>query len=148
AAAVARPEAVGVREGAAQALGPVTPGEGVLPASADVAAGATLLAAGRSLGGVEIAILTAAGVTHVRVRAPRLRLVRAAPTGDAVIDAVIACIVNAIALEGGISFTAAQDDLAEALADAAGDAVIVVGGTGSGRPRTTVRTVASIGEVL
>jgi molybdopterin biosynthesis enzyme len=146
--AVAPLDAVAIRGGTAQALGPVTPGEGVLPAGADIAPGATLLAAGRRLGGVEIAILTAAGVTHVRVRAPRLRLVRAVPTGDAVIDAVIACIVNAIALEGGISFTAAQDDLAEALADAAGDAVIVVGGTGSGRRDTTVRTLASIGEVL
>src|SRR5262249_10193082 len=91
---------------------------------------------------------TMVGGTEGGVRPPGRRLVRAAPIGDAVIDAAIVCIADAIASEGGISVTGAQDDLAEALADAAVDAVIVVGGTGSGRRDTTVRTLASIGEVL
>jgi molybdopterin biosynthesis enzyme len=38
--------------------------------------------------------------------------------------------------------------LADVLAHADADAVVVVGGTGSGRRDTTVRTLASMGEVL
>src|SRR5262249_49564360 len=80
--AVAPLDAVAVRDSTAQALGPVTPGEGVLPASADVAAGATLLAAGPRLGGVGIAIFTAGGGTPVGVRAPPLRLRPPQPSRD------------------------------------------------------------------
>src|SRR5262249_51384677 len=111
--------------------------------------GATLLPAGRRLGGLEIALLAAAGVAEARVRAPRLRLVHAAPGGNAVIDAAIACIAEAIASQGGIApIAAAQHSLADALADTSADAVVVVGGTGSGRNDTTVHTLASIGELL
>jgi len=146
--AVAPLDGVAMRDGAAQALAPVGPGEGVLPPGADVACGATLLPAGRRLGGLEIALLAAAGVAEARVRAPRLRLVRAAPGDDAVIDAAIACIADAIASQGGIVAIAAEHSLADALADTSADAVVVVGGTGSGRNDTTVHTLASIGELL
>ncbi len=81
--AVAPLDAVTIRNGAAQALAPVGPGDGVLPAGADVARGATLLAAGRRLGRVQVALLAAAGVTGVRIREPRLRLVRARAGNDA-----------------------------------------------------------------
>src|SRR5262249_56743424 len=85
--AMARLDAVAIRDGAAHALAPISPGEGVLPAAADGAPGATFLPAGRRVGGVEIALLTAAGVAAVSVRAPRLRLVRAGPARDAGVDA-------------------------------------------------------------
>src|SRR5262249_40839228 len=147
--AVAPLDGLVMRDGAAQALAPVGPGEGVLSPGADVARGATLLPAGRRLGGLEIALLAAAGVAQARVRVPRLRLVRAAPGGNAVIDAAIACIPDAIASPGGIAaHTAAQHSWADALADPSEDAVVVVGGTGSGRNDTTVHTLASIGELL
>src|SRR5262249_56137581 len=55
--AVAPLDGIAIRDGAAQALAPVGPGEGVLPTGADVACGATLLPAGRRLGGIEIALL-------------------------------------------------------------------------------------------
>src|SRR5215475_4816417 len=93
--AVAPLDAVAIRNGAAQALTPVGPGEGALPTGADVASGTTLLPAGRRLGGIEVALLAAAGIAEVRVRAPRLRLVRAAPGSDAVIDAALGCIADA-----------------------------------------------------
>src|SRR6516164_6536850 len=141
-------DAVAPRDAAAQALAPVGPGEGVLPPGADVAPGATLLPAGRRLGSLEIALLAAAGVAEARVRAPRLRLMRAAPGGDAVIDAAIVCIADAMAAQGGIAAIAAEHSLADALADTSADAVVVVGGTGSGRNDTTVHTLASLGELL
>src|SRR6516225_4732719 len=64
------------------------------------------------------------------------------------IDAAIACIADAIASQGGIVAIAAEHSLADALADTSADAVVVVGGTGSGRNDTTVHTLASIGELL
>jgi molybdopterin biosynthesis enzyme len=149
--AVALLDAVAIRGGLAQALAPVAPGEGVLSAGADVAQGATLLPAGRRLDRVHIALLAAAGVDRVRIRAPRLRLVGARSQSDAVIDAALACIADAIGAMGGVAAGAKRGDVAgaltHALADAAADAVVVVGGTGSGRNDTTVRTLASVGEL-
>src|SRR6516164_1224783 len=78
--AVAPIDGVVIRDGAAQALAPVGPGEGALPTGADVARGTTLLPAGRRLGRIEIALLAAASVAETRVRAPRLHLVHASPT--------------------------------------------------------------------
>jgi molybdopterin biosynthesis enzyme len=146
--AVAPLDAVAIRDGAAQALAPVGPGEGALPTGADVASGTTLLPTGRRLGGIELALLAAAGVAEVRVRAPRLRLVRAAPGSDAVIDAALGCIADAIGSQGGVAAIAAQHGLANALADTSVDAVVVVGGTGTGKNDTTVRTLASMGELI
>ena len=144
--AVAPLDAVAIRDGAAQALAPLGPGEGALPTGADVASGTTLLPTGRRLGGIELALLAAAGVAEVRVRAPRLRLVHAAPGSNAVIDAAIGCIADAIGSQGGT--IAAQHGLANALADTSVDAVVVVGGTGTGKNDTTVRTLASMGELI
>src|SRR5262245_28369499 len=145
--AVALLDAVAIRGGLAQALAPVAPGEGVLLAGADAAQGTTLLPAGRRLDRVHIALLSAAGVEGVRVRASRLRLVGARSQSDAVIDAALACIADAIAAMGGIAAGAERGAVAGALADAGADAVVVVGGTGSGRNDTTVRTLASAGEL-
>jgi molybdopterin molybdotransferase len=144
--AVAPLDAVAMREGTAQALAPVGPGEGVLGAGVDGARGATLLSAGRRLGAVEIALLAAAGIAEVPVRAPRLRLVPARRGSDAVIDAAIGAIAHAIGSQGGDPLIAAPGD--NALAEAGADAVIVIGGTGSGRRDGSVRTLASMGEVL
>src|SRR5262245_24239709 len=147
--AVALLDAVTIRGGLAQALAPVAPGEGVLSAGADVPQGTALLPAGRCLDRVHIALLAAAGVDRVRVRAPRLRLVGARSQGDAVIDAALACIADAIAAMGGITAGAERGHVAGALARAAdaADAVVVVGGTGSGRNDTTVRALSSVGEL-
>ena len=144
--AVAPLDAVTVRDGVAQALAPVGPGDGVLAAGGDAARGATLLEAGRPLQRLQIEVLAAAGITAVRVRTPRLRLV-CARNGDAFIDAAFACVADAIVSMGGVAVIAEPDGLASALADAAVDAVVVVGGTGSGRNDATVHTLASVGEV-
>jgi molybdopterin molybdotransferase len=141
-------DAVAIRDGAAHALAPVSPGEGVLPAAADGAPGATFLPAGRPVGAVEIALLTAIGVAAVSVCVPRLRLVRAGPAGDPVIDAAVRYLADAVESQGGVAVIAAQEDLAQALAAVDVDAIIVVGGTGSGRRDVTVRTLASVGAVL
>ena len=138
-------DAVAIRNGVPHALASVAPSEGVLPAGGDAGDGAPLMRMGRRLDRLHVALLAAAGVTAVHVRVPRLRLVRARPQADAMIDAAIACIADAAAGMGGDVVTG--EELADALADADADAIVVVGGTGSGRNDTTVRTLASAGEV-
>jgi molybdopterin biosynthesis enzyme len=147
--AVAPLDAVTGRNGQAQALAPVGPGEGVLPAGADIAAGETLLPAGRRLGRAQVALLAAARVTTVQVRVPRLRLLRTRPGGDAIIDAAAECIADAIEAAGGIAVAQEPDGRLEpGLIDTSVDGVIVIGGTGSGRNDTTVRSLAGVGEVV
>jgi molybdopterin biosynthesis enzyme len=143
--AVAPLDAVAIRNGVPHALASVAPSEGVLPAGGDAADGAPLMRMGRRLDRLHVALLAAAGVTAVHARAPRLRLVRARPQADAMIDAAIACIADAAAGMGGDVVTG--EELAGALADTAADAIVIVGGTGCGRNDTTVRTLASAGEV-
>ena len=68
------------------------------------------------------------------------------PGGGAFIDAAFARR-RCHRVHGGVAVTAEPGGLASALADAAVDAVVVVGGTGSGRNDATVHTLASVGEV-
>jgi molybdopterin molybdotransferase len=145
--AVAPLDAVTIRDGVAQALAPSGPGEGVLPAGADVGRGATFMQAGRRLDRLHVGLLAAAGVARVSIRAPRLRLVRSGRRDDVIIDTALACIADAIGTVGGMVVTGDPNGLPDALADTAADAVIVVGGTGSGRNDATVRTLASVGKV-
>jgi len=72
--AVAPLDAVIVRDGRAEAIAPVTPGEGALPAQADAAAGAPLRRAGERLRPIDVAILAALGVERVVIREPRVRV--------------------------------------------------------------------------
>jgi molybdopterin molybdotransferase len=144
--AVALIDAVTIRNGAAHALAPVGPGEGVLPVAADGTSGDLLIESGRRLGPLQRALLAAAGIGRVRVREPRLHLVGARPAHDAVIDAAIECTADAIRSDGGVAFVHAPAvRLNQALSDPGADALVVVGGTGSGRNDTTVRTLAAAG---
>src|SRR5262249_10022402 len=77
--AVAPLDAVAIRDGVAQALAPVGPGEGALPTGADVAPGTTLLPAGRRPRGLPGAPLAAAGGPPGRRRAAPRPLPLAAP---------------------------------------------------------------------
>jgi molybdopterin molybdotransferase len=146
--AVAPLDAVTTRAGVAQALVPVAPGEGVLPRGGDAGPDA-ILPAGRLLGRVQLALLASAGITGVRVRVPRLRLERARPAGDPMIDAAVDCIAEAIRSAGGVVALAGRGEgVEQALHDPEADAVVVVGGTGSGRRDATVRMLASTGTLI
>jgi molybdopterin biosynthesis enzyme len=118
----------------AEAIAPVTPGEGVLAAGADVAAGRVLCPAGTRLRRSDVAALHAAGIGEVSVRAPRLHIV--ATRADPIIDAIVEMLAGAVADAGGIVTD-----------DAPHDAEIIVGGTGSGKRDASVRTLARTGTV-
>ena len=142
--AVAPLDVVVSRDGRHEVLGPVAPGEGVLAIDADIRAGATLRRAGEHLRAVDEAVLAAAGVERVMVREPRIHLVQARAGRDTVLEAACAFIAQAITAAGG---SVQSGELAAALGDASADAVIAIGGTGSGRNDTSVRTLARLGRV-
>ena len=80
------------------------------------------------------------------MREPRIRLVKARADADAVLDAVGDLLARALNARG-CAVRRSAGDLADALADAADDAVIAIGGTGSGRNDASVQTLARHGRV-
>jgi molybdopterin molybdotransferase len=151
--AVLPPDAVTVRNGVAEATAAAVPGDGVLAAGADAEPGRPLCRAGTRLRATDVAILRAAGVPRVAVRAPRLQLVTANPFIDAVDDTVAPLVARAIEAAGGTAdIVRVGLDGAPALERAlqqaeAADAIVVVGGTGAGRHDASVRTLARVGKV-
>jgi molybdopterin molybdotransferase len=144
--AVAEIDAVVVRDGRAEAIAAITSGHGVLPAGADADGAAALLHDGHRLGAVAAAALTGAQVSRLRIREPRLRVVRARPRGDPIIDAAAALLAHAIAGAGGVVLDDSEG-IEDALRREDADAVVAIGGTGSGRHDTSVSTLARLGRV-
>src|SRR4051812_5472117 len=137
-------DAVQVRGTQAEALAPVAPGDGVLAASTDAAAGLQIRLSGARLRHIDVALLEALGITRVLVRQPRMRIV---PMGNSdIIRGAAKLIALAINGESGL---AVIDDIAleAALTDDGEDAIVVIGGTGSGRDDKSVRTLARVGKV-
>jgi molybdopterin biosynthesis enzyme len=142
--AVATFDAVELRGGGAQALTAVAPGEGVLAPDADIAPGTKLLLSGARLRRIDVAQLTALGIGRVKVRQPRVRVVRAGKGGA--VDAAAMLIASAINAESGAALTDAMT-LDAAFTNEDNDAVVAIGGTGSGRGDASVRTLSRLGKV-
>jgi molybdopterin molybdotransferase len=150
--AVAPLDVVVARGGRMEIIAPVAAGDGVLAAGGDADDRTALVRGGRRLTHIQAAALAAAGVERVRVREPRLRLLHMRPAGDEIIAAAMDLIAAEIAAAGGRVLREAQEDagadrLEHALADTAADATIAIGGTGSGRDDTSVRTLARLGRL-
>lgn len=144
--AVAPLDAVTVTGDHAVAIAAIAPGEGVLPAGGDATARVPLRRAGERLRALDAAVLTAAGVTEIAVRSPRFRIACDGEPPSAPIAACLVLLRQMIGKAGGIVVGDAGP-LAAALADARVDAVIAIGGTGSGRNDGSVRCLAQAGRV-
>jgi molybdopterin molybdotransferase len=146
--AVAPFDTMELRGAQVQALGSTSPGEGVLPAGADAAAGAVLKMTGARLRRIDVAALIALGIERVPIREPRVRVVRAG--GGPVIGAAAALIASAIEAEGGRAIGMQSNEpggLEAALHHEGADAVVAIGGTGSGRNDASVRTLERAGTI-
>jgi molybdopterin biosynthesis enzyme len=143
--AVASLDAVSVAGGIMQITVPLAPGEGVLPAGGDVEAGDILRGAGSRLRETDVAVLAAAGAVSVVVRQPRIRVVNARP-GDAILDSTAAMVARAVAAAGAKADVAS--DLDKALRDDDADAIMAIGGTGSGRSDRSVIALSHAGTVV
>ena len=147
--AVASLDAVNVRGGEAEALANIAPGESVLPAGADAARGAILRRAGERIDLRTAAVLAAAGIARVRIREPRIRIVS---TRSGRFAEVIADFIAGAAMRDGgkivaVEMAADSDCLAGALQRADADAIVAIGGTGTGRADASVQILARIGRV-
>jgi molybdopterin molybdotransferase len=143
---VAPLDAVTLRGDRAEAIAAVSSGEGVLPAGGDATSATPFRRAGERLRALDIAVMAAAGVTEVSIRSPRLRIVCGSTQATPLIDAALAMLARLITEAGGVALRD-ESPLEEALADDQADAVIAIGGTGSGRNDTSVRTLARLGRV-
>lgn len=140
-------DAVKVTAGRAEALVTVNPGDGVLPAGGDSDRGTPLRQTGERLRGTDLAAFAAAGLARVTVREPRIRVLPL--RGNGIIAAAARLVASDIARRGGVvQLDDAGGDLGAALADEATDAIIAIGGTGSGRNDASVQTMARAGRLV
>jgi len=129
-------------------LAEAIPGQGVRRAGGDIAAGSQLVEAGRRILARDLLIARAAGLTRLKVRRPRLRIVNI-PGGTLTSDLIAESARTAGA--DVVSATAAGRDAASIAAaiDVGGcDLLLMVGGSGVGRMDATVTAVAARGEMI
>lgn len=149
--AVAMPDSVVAQDGRFEIQSQVAPGEGVLPPQGDIRAGSVLLNAGARLRAVDLAVLPVAGIARVSIRTPRIHLLRANATADTVLDATLTAIARAIVADGAELAQPdepTRNDLTAAFGHADTDAVVVIGGTGSGTNDHSIHALARLGQVV
>lgn len=139
-------DAVALRDHRAEAIAPAVAGEGVLAAAADVVEQAPLRRAGERVRAIDLAVMRAAGIGKVNLCLPKIHVVWGGDARSEPIEAALATIVRLAAEAGGV-VTGKADTLERALGGSETDAVIAVGGTGSGRRDAAVQTLARLGRV-
>ncbi len=134
-----------------QALGEAIPGAGVRRVGEDFAAGATIIAEGRRIGVSDEMIARKAGLHHVAVRRPRVRIIDVpASGGHAVTLGLIAAQLRASGAQIDRTVAAGRDtaSVAKAVAGADGDLLITIGGTGAGHHDAAVAALASSARLM
>jgi molybdopterin molybdotransferase len=152
--------------GTVEVMRAAAPGEGVVGADEDVAAGARLVPAGRPLRPADLALLAATGVSAVPVHArPRVAILS---TGDEVVDPAVQALAPgqvrdaiAVALAALVREAGGEPDprgivpderdaLGSALdtALATSDVVVVSAGSSVGMRDETAAVVAGLGEIF
>jgi molybdopterin molybdotransferase len=139
-------DAVVLRGKSAEASATVAPGEGVLLAGGDAVPQTPLRRAGQRVRVVDLGAIPAARVEAASVRAPSIGVAVGGVRGTAVIDAALSMLVQLIFDAGG-NVPNNPTALAAALADEKADAIMAVGGTGSGQRDGAVQELARRGRV-
>jgi molybdopterin biosynthesis enzyme len=149
--AVLAPDAVAMTGQAAEAIAPANPGDGVLGAGAEAVPERPLRRAGERMRQIDVAAMRAAGLSELWVREPRLCLYAANPATEADDDTVAPLLARCIEVAGAVVRIERSSKggpmLNDALCDDRHDAVVVIGGTGSGRRDASVSTLAAVGRV-
>jgi molybdopterin biosynthesis enzyme len=138
-------DAITLRGDRAEAIATVAPGEGVLATGGDATPATALRRAGERLRALDLAAMAAAGIAEVTIRSPRIAFARATAARTPVLNAAQATLFRCTAKAGCAVIEASS--LAEALSDGQCDAVIGIGGTGSGRRDDAVQELARRGQV-
>lgn len=144
--AVLPPDGGAKSENGFEVFATVNVGEGVLPQRKHAGKGDILSRAGDQVTVLSAAALEAVGITSVSIRAPHVKIMAASVASNS-LDFVSQVIAKAVLASGGEPEIIRKISL-EALLDRPGaDAIIVVGGTGSGRNDTTVSTLKRKGTL-
>jgi molybdopterin molybdotransferase len=144
--AVLPADAVVLRGGQIEAVAAVAPGEGVLGAGDDATPRTALRHAGERVRTIDLAVMAAAGIEAIMVRAPRVGVVTGSPGSPRIVEAAREMLRCAVVGAGGTPFGKALI-LVASLDYEQPDLIIAVGGTGSGRRDDSVRTLAQYGAV-
>ena len=139
-------DAVTLRGHRAEAVAAVTAGEGVLPKGGDTTPRTPLRCAGQRARAIDIAAMAAAEIKDVTIRAPRVHIVYGGEARSSAIEVALTTLMH-VAGEAGSVVTGSSITLEPALGDGETDALIAVGGTGSGLRDTAVHTLARLGQV-
>ncbi len=150
--AVAPLEAVVINDNVFEAIAAVAPGEGVLLAGSDAQPHVPLRDAGMRLNRTDIAAFVAAGVERVKIREPRIQLVPGRYRHNDVLQAAVTLIAATAGADGGLvrvenTPAGASKDLETALNDKKTDAIVAIGGTGSGQGDSSVELLARLGTL-
>jgi molybdopterin molybdotransferase len=143
---VAPLDAVKVTGRSAEALVTINPGDGVLAAGGDCDPAIPLRRAGERLRLTDIAVFAAAGLARVTVREPRVRVLPM--RGNGIILAAARLVAGDIDRRGGLArLDNPGRDFNGVLGSEVADAIVTVGGTGSGRNDASVRTLIREGRL-
>lgn len=143
---VAPIDVVKITGGVAEVLMPINPGEGVLAAGGDSDPAIPLRRSGERLSATDLAAFAAAGIARVTVREPRVRVLPL--RGSGIITAAARLVCADIERGGGaVRFDDSGRGLGVAMAAESADAIVAVGGTGSGRNDNAVLILAREGRL-
>jgi molybdopterin biosynthesis enzyme len=143
----------------AQVLGEAIPGQGVRRAGGDIADGSFVVASGRRVGPLDLLVARAAGLDHLKVRRPRLRLInipaasRSTATAQLISESArgaganIAC-AKATGRDAASIAKELDTAIDAALDPGACDLLVTIGGSGVGRTDAAVVALAQCCEVI
>jgi molybdopterin molybdotransferase len=135
----------------AEASAEAIPGQGVRRVGGDIAEGASVVAAGRRIGPLDLLMARAAGLEKLNVRRPRLCLVNIPATSGHTLTAQL--IFEAASAAGAdVRVSAARErdalSIAESIDTSACDVLITIGGSGVGRTDATITALAARLDVV
>lgn len=143
---VAPLDAVRLTNGQAEALVTINPGDGVLAAGGDSDPSIPLHRAGEHLRLTDLAAFAALGMSRVTVREPRIRVLPL--RGNGIVTAAARVIAGDIERHGGVArLDEGGRGLDVAISADNADAIVALGGTGSGRTDNSVLMLARDGTV-
>lgn len=144
--AVLSPDAVVMRGSSAEAVASVASGDGVLAPGGDVEAAKPLYVAGQSLRAMDVTVLASLDIANISARVPRISIVAARE--DLRLAPAVQFIAHDCAAQGATAQLCNGANLEDILGTNDADAVVIVGGSGSGGRDRSVVALARVGRVL
>jgi molybdopterin molybdotransferase len=139
-------DAVSIAGAGAEIHVPAAKGEGVLPARFDAAKGTVLRRAGERVRPLDVALMRVMAIETIAVRFPRVKIFSVS-LREAGNDATGSVIARAVRTAGGKPEVSPAATLEAAFSNPDCDAVITIGGTGTGKNDVAVSSLARIGKL-